>query len=387
MDSVYFDNASTTAVDNRVMEAMLPYFTRHFGNADSAHQMGRTTKVAIEDAREKIAKLIGAEPSEIIFTSGGTESDNAIIKGVIAATRKKEIITSPIEHHAVIYPAESMKMQGIRVTYLQPDHNGVIHPEQVEEAINDETAIVSLMHVNNEIGSINPIKDIAAICRAKKVTFHSDTVQSVGKIPVNVKDLGLDALSISAHKIYGPKGIGVLYVKNGTPWIPWLQGGSQERRRRGGTSNVAGIVGLSTALEFAVNEMDKHLDHFKMLRETVIKELNQSLKDRYLINGPNQGGVPHIINLGFPTDLNSGLDGEMLLLNLDIEGICVSNGSACTSGAMEPSHVLKGIEIPDPIAKSSVRISFGKQNTKEDVLLFVEKLGNILDRMTNVPTS
>ncbi|MEX0944178.1 MAG: aminotransferase class V-fold PLP-dependent enzyme, partial [Balneolaceae bacterium] len=189
------------------------------------------------------------------------------------------------------------------------------------------------------------------------------------------------------HKIYGPKGIGVLYVKNGTPWIPWLQGGSQERRRRGGTSNVAGIVGLSTALEFAVNEMDKHLDHFKMLRETVIKELNQSLKDRYLINGPNQGGVPHIINLGFPTDLNSGLDGEMLLLNLDIEGICVSNGSACTSGAMEPSHVLKGIEIPDPIAKSSVRISFGKQNTKEDVLLFVEKLGNILDRMTNVPTS
>lgn len=387
MESVYFDNASTTAVDNRVMEAMLPYFTRHFGNANSAHQMGRTTKVAIEDAREKIAKLIGAEPSEIIFTSGGTESDNAIIKGVIAATRKKEIITSPIEHHAVIHPAESMKMQGVRVTYLQPDHNGVIHPEQVEEAINDETAIVSLMHVNNEIGSINPIKDIAAICRAKKVTFHSDTVQSVGKIPVNVKDLGLDALSISAHKIYGPKGIGVLYVKNGTPWIPWLQGGSQERRRRGGTSNVAGIVGLSTALEYAVNEMDKHLDHFKILRDTAIKELNQLLKDRYQINGPNQGGVPHILNLGFPTDRNTGLDGEMLLLNLDIEGICVSNGSACTSGAMEPSHVLKGIEIPDSIAKSSVRISFGKQNTKEDVLLFVEKLGNILDRMQNVPTS
>jgi cysteine desulfurase len=385
MGSIYFDNASTTAVDERVMETMLPYFTHHFGNANSAHQLGRTTKVAIEDAREKIAKLLGAEPSEIIFTSGGTESDNAIIKGTVAATRKTEIITSPIEHHAVMHPAESLKMQGVKVTYLQPDSEGVIHPEQVQKAISDDTAIVSLMHVNNEIGAINPIKEIAAVCREKKVVFHSDTVQSIGKIPVNVKKLGLDALSISAHKIYGPKGIGVLYVKNGTPWIPWLQGGSQERRRRGGTSNVAGIVGLAAAMEYSIKEMDQNRAHFETLRNATIQGLEKELQGRFQINGPEAGGVPHILNLGFLSEGDSGLDGEMLLLNLDIDGICVSNGSACTSGAMEPSHVLNGIGIPDPIANSSIRISFGKHNSVDEVDFFIQKLSTILDRMVKTP--
>lgn len=385
MGSIYFDNASTTNVDERVMEEMLPFFTGHFGNANSAHQLGRTAKVAIEDAREKIAKLLGAEPSEIIFTSGGTESDNAIIKGTVAATRKTEVITSPIEHHAVMHPAESLKMQGIKVTYIKPDSSGVIQPEQVEEAISDQTAIVSLMHVNNEIGSINPIKEIAAICREKKVVFHSDTVQSVGKIPVNVKELGLDSLSISAHKIYGPKGIGVLYVKNGTPWIPWLQGGSQERRRRGGTSNVAGIVALAAALEYAIDEMDQVRAHYKTLREAAIQGLERELQGRYQINGPETDGVPHILNLGFLPAGDTGLDGEMLLLNLDIDGICVSNGSACTSGAMEPSHVLKGIGVPDPIANSSIRISFGKHNSVEEVEFFIQCLSKILDRMVKTP--
>lgn len=385
MGSIYFDNASTTNVDERVMEEMLPFFTGHFGNANSAHQLGRTAKVAIEDAREKIAKLLGAEPSEIIFTSGGTESDNAIIKGTVAATRKTEVITSPIEHHAVMHPAESLKMQGVKVTYIKPDSSGVIQPEQVEEAISDQTAIVSLMHVNNEIGSINPIKKIAAICREKKVVFHSDTVQSVGKIPVNVKELGLDSLSISAHKIYGPKGIGVLYVKNGTPWIPWLQGGSQERRRRGGTSNVAGIVALAAALEYAIDEMDQVRAHYKTLREAAIQGLDRELQGRYQINGPETDGVPHILNLGFLPAGDTGLDGEMLLLNLDIDGICVSNGSACTSGAMEPSHVLKGIGVPDPIANSSIRISFGKHNSVEEVEFFIQCLSKILDRMVKTP--
>lgn len=385
MGSIYFDNASTTNVDERVMEEMLPFFTGHFGNANSAHQLGRTAKVAIEDAREKIAKLLGAEPSEIIFTSGGTESDNAIIKGTVAATRKTEVITSPIEHHAVMHPAESLKMQGVKVTYIKPDSSGVIQPEQVEEAISDQTAIVSLMHVNNEIGSINPIKKIAAICREKKVVFHSDTVQSVGKIPVNVKELGLDSLSISAHKIYGPKGIGVLYVKNGTPWIPWLQGGSQERRRRGGTSNVAGIVALAAALEYAIDEMDQVRAHYKTLREAAIQGLDRELQGRYQINGPETDGVPHILNLGFLPAGDTGLDGEMLLLNLDIDGICVSNGSACTSGAMEPSHVLKGIGVPDPIANSSIRISFGKHNSVEEVEFFIQRLSKILDRMVKTP--
>lgn len=385
MDSIYFDNASTTIVDPRVMEKMLPYFTHHFGNANSAHQLGRTTKVAIEDAREKIAKLLGAEPSEIIFTSGGTESDNAVIKGTVAATRKTEVITSTIEHHAIIHPAESLKMQGVKVTYLEPDSKGVIQPEQVLNAIGNDTAVVSLMHVNNEIGSINPIKEIAAICREKKVVFHSDTVQSVGKIPVNVKELGLDSMSISAHKIYGPKGIGVLYVKNGTPWIPWLQGGSQERRRRGGTTNVAGVVALAAALDFCIHEMEQNRAHFEELRNTAIRGLERELKGRYQINGPSGEGVPHILNIGFLPEGDGALDGEMLLLNLDIDGICVSNGSACTSGAMEPSHVLKGIGVSDPIAKSSIRVSFGKYNTVEEVELFTQKLSKILDRMVKTP--
>lgn len=381
MEPVYFDHAATTPVDQRVLDAMLPYFKEDFGNANSAHQLGRTSKVAIEDARELIARLIGAEPSEIIFTSGGTESDNAILKGVVAATRKTEIITSPVEHHAVIHPAESLKRKGVTITYLEPNSDGVITAEQVAEAISDKTAIVSLMHVNNEIGSVNPIQQIADVCREQNVPFHSDTVQSIGKLPVNVKELGMDSLSLSAHKIYGPKGVGVLYVKNGTPWIPWLQGGSQERRRRGGTTNVTGVVGLAKALELCTREMSDHQKLFIHLRQVAIKELEKKFSGKFQINGPSKGGVPHILNIGFKTSGEKGLDGEMLLLNLDIDGICVSNGSACTSGAMEPSHVLKGIGVSDAVANSSIRISFGKSNTEEQVHYFIEKLDSILERM------
>lgn len=384
MDSVYFDHAATTPVHPDVLEAMLPYFTDQFGNADAAHQFGRDCKVAVEDARELIAKLIGAEPSEIIFTSGGTESDNAIIKGVfgaLSAAGKTEIITSPIEHHAVIHPAQSLKRMGAEVTYLQPDSSGVIHPEQVAEAISDKTAIVSLMHVNNEIGSINPLKEISAICRERKIPFHSDTVQSIGKIPVDVNELGIDSLSISAHKIYGPKGIGVLYVKNGTPWIPWLQGGSQERRRRGGTSNVPGIIGLAKAMEIATSELEENTTRFNQLRLALLDGLTDRFGDRFTINGPVTGGVPHILNIGFKTGSESGLDGEMLLLNLDIEGVCVSNGSACTSGAMEPSHVLQGIGQSEAISNSSIRISFGRSNTQDQIGIFLDKLEGILERM------
>ena len=387
MDSVYFDHASTTPVDEKVLEEILPYYKHQFGNANSAHQFGRATKVAIEDARELIAKLIGAEPSEIIFTSGGTESDNAAIKGVVNATRKTEIITSPIEHHAVIHPAESLKMQGCRVTYLQPDSTGLITPEQVQKAISDDTAVVSLMHVNNEIGTILPIKEIAAVCKEKKIPFHSDTVQSVGKLPLNVKELGVDLLSMSGHKIYGPKGIGLLYVKNRTPWLPWLQGGSQERRRRGGTSNVAGIVGMAQALKHCVENLESYQKHYETLRNVLLNGLEEKFSGRYQINGPVYNGVPHIINLAFSIEgSEKGLDGEMLLLNLDIEGICVSNGSACTSGAVEPSHVLNGIGLPDKLANSSIRISFGKDNTVEQVRFFLDKLENVLNRMTKVPS-
>lgn len=389
MDTVYFDHASTTPVDEGVLNEILPYYKHQFGNANSAHQYGRATKVAIEDARELIAKLIGAEPSEIIFTSGGTESDNAAIKGVVNANRKTEIITSPIEHHAVIHPAESLKMKGCRVTYLQPDAAGQITPEQVDEAISEDTAIVSLMHVNNEIGTILPIKEIADVCSNHKVPFHSDTVQSVGKLPLNVREIGVDLLSMSGHKIYGPKGIGVLYVKNRTPWLPWLQGGSQERRRRGGTSNVAGIVGMAEALKYCTDHLEAHNEHFNILRNELITGLEKKFSGRYRINGPKSNGVPHIINLAFPVDdtaSEKSLDGEMLLLNLDIEGICVSNGSACTSGAVEPSHVLKGIGLPDKLANSSIRISFGKDNTVEQVHFFLDKLESVLNRMVKVPS-
>lgn len=381
MDSIYFDHAATTPIDDRVLDAMLPFLKENYGNANSAHQLGRTSKVAIEDARENIAKMLNAEPSEIIFTSGGTESDNAIIKGVIAGTGKKEIITSPIEHHAVLHPAEALESEGVTITYLQPNEKGIITADQVANAISDETALVSLMHVNNELGSINPVKEIAAVSRERGVTFHSDTVQSIGKIPVDVKEIGLDALSVSAHKIYGPKGIGVLYVKNGTPWEPWLQGGSQERKRRGGTSNVPGIVGLSKAMEIALDEIEENANHFQTLRDFAIEKLQEKFGDRFYVNGPKTGGAPHVLNVAFLSPEKKGLDGEMLLLNLDIEGICVSNGSACTSGAMEPSHVLSGIGLSQERSNSSIRISFGKHNTREEISYLVEKLEGILDRM------
>lgn len=382
MQTVYFDHAATTPVDERVLEHMKPYFTRHFGNANSTHQVGNEAKVAVEEARETVAELIGAEPAEIIFTSGGTESDNAVIKGVLEATGKSEVITSPLEHHAVLHTVEDAKRRGCRPVYLEPDSRGIVTPEQVEEAIGEDTALVTLMHVNNEIGSVNPISGISEVCRKHGVPLHSDTVQSVGKIPVNVDDLGVDFLSISGHKIYGPKGVGVMYMRYGSPWMPWMHGGSQERRRRGGTLNVPGIVGLAKALELVMEERDRHQEHFRGLRERLIGGVSERFNGQVTFNCDPEHGVPHIINMGFSDGNGGGLDGEMLLLNLDVEGICVSNGSACTSGAVEPSHVLSGIGLDEEIANASIRISLGKDNTEEDVDYFLESLEKVVDRMT-----
>ena len=386
MKTVYFDHAATTPLDERVLEAMKPYLTEHFGNANSPHQMGNKAKVAVEEARETIADIIGAEPAEIIFTSGGTESDNAAIKGTINATGKKEVVTSQLEHHAVLHAAEALKKDGIQPVYAEPEPNGIIRPEKVEEAISENTGIISLMHVNNEIGSINPLKEISEVCKKHNVPFHSDTVHSLGKLPVDVDDLGLDFLSMSGHKIYGPKGIGVLYMRHGTPWLPWMHGGSQERRRRGGTLNVPGIVGLAKALELCVNNMEDHRQHFKKLRKRLIDGLDNAFGDRYQVNGCNKNGVPHIINLSF-TDTQKGLDGEMLLLNLDVEGICVSNGSACTSGTVEPSHVLDNIGLDNSVANSTIRISLGKDNTVEDIDYLLEKLDVVVNRMMSTATA
>jgi cysteine desulfurase len=388
METIYFDHAATTPVDEQVLDTMLPFFKSEYGNADSIHQFGQRAKVALEDARESVAGIINAEPSEIIFTCGGTESNNAAIKGAFEVSgNKMEIISSPIEHHAVFHTIECIKRQGGKPVYLTPDQNGFITAEQVRDAISENTAMVSLMHVNNELGTINPIKDIAAVCREKGVPFHSDGVQSAGKIPVDVKDLGVDFLSISGHKIYGPKGVGVLYVRNGSPWVPWMTGGSQERRRRGGTSNIPGIVGLAKALEIITARMEDHRSHYLELRKYLIQKMDLVFGNLYQINGPADGGVPHIINIGLKQTGDTKLDGEMLLLNLDIEGICVSNGSACTSGAVEPSHVLTGIGLDEDIADSSIRISFGKDNTIREIDRFVEALQGVLDRMMVVARS
>ncbi|MCP9290361.1 cysteine desulfurase family protein [Gracilimonas sediminicola] len=385
MRTVYLDHAATTPLDDRVLEAMLPYLKENYGNANSPHHLGQKSKVVVEDAREKVAALIGAEPSEIIFTSGGTESDNAVIKGVLAISGdKKEVITSELEHHAVLHTVELAKMQGVKPVFAPSKDCGTITADAVKKSITENTALVTIMHVNNEIGTINPLKEIAEVCKEHGVPLHSDTVQSLGKIPLNVKDLGIDFLSGSAHKIYGPKGTGIMYVKNGSKWIPWVHGGSQERRRRGGTLNVPGIVGFAKALELAVEEMDEHQKHFKKLRALLLKEMDTNLEFNYNVNGPQNNGVPHIVNLSFSDEQGKYIDGEMLLLNLDIEGICVSNGSACTSGAVEPSHVLNGIGMEDGLAKSSIRVSFGKQNTEEDVRYFVEKLDTVLKRMFTV---
>ncbi|MEO1023437.1 MAG: cysteine desulfurase family protein [Bacteroidota bacterium] len=382
MDTIYFDNAATTPLDERVLEAMLPYMKSHYGNANSAHHLGQKTKVIVEDAREQVAATIGAEPSEIVFTSGGTESDNAVINGVLAVSgNKKEVVTNELEHHAVLHPIEFSKMRGFTPRFAQPIDCGTITAQAVADVITDQTALVSIMHVNNELGCINPMKEIAEVCKEHDVLFHSDTVQSLGKIPVHVDDLGLDFLSGSGHKIYGPKGIGIMYVRNGSKWIPWMTGGSQERRRRGGTLNVPGIVGFAKALELAVQEMEGQQQHFGRLRSSMLNKLQTSDTYTFAINGSEENGVNHILNLSFFDTDGKGIDGEMLLLNLDIEGICVSNGSACTSGAMEPSHVLTGLGLEEGKARSSIRISFGKQNTEEEVTYVADRLDATLERM------
>jgi len=382
MKAVYFDHAATTPMDNRVVETMQPYFSGIYGNANSTHQFGREANVAVEEAREKIAEIIGIEPQNIVFTSGGTESDNAIIKGVVEATGKTEIITSAIEHHAVLHTVDYLKHNGIKPVILEPNALGIITPDQVREAITDQTALVSLMHVNNEIGSINPIHEIANECHEAGVPLHSDTVQSLGKLPVDVQELGVDFLSASGHKIYGPKGIGFMYISDDAPWKSWMHGGSQERNRRGGTLNVPGIIGMAKALELCQSERAQHTEHFTKMKHKIVKGIHNQFPDLAHFNGDLENGVPHILNISFQDTEGNALDGEMLLLNLDVEGICVSNGSACTSGAIEPSHVLMGLGMSAEKAKSSIRISMGKDNTEEQVDFFLEKLEEVIERMT-----
>lgn len=379
--TIYLDHAATTPVDPRVVDSMLPYFTNHFGNASSIHEQGREANVAVEEARQKVAAAIGAEPKEIVFTSGGTESNNAALRGSVEATGKRRVVTSNAEHHAVLHTAEHLSQTGAELTILPVGTDARITPGQLADSVDDDTAIVSLMYVNNEVGAINPIPKLADVCHERGVLFHSDTVQAIGKIPVNVDDLGVDFLSMSAHKFYGPKGVGALYIRNGTNWTPWMIGGSQERKRRGGTLNVPGIVGLGRALELAVEEMEQNTKHIHHLQQQLYRGIAEKFPGLIHLNSDPINGMYNIVNISIAAGPGRTVDGEMLLLNLDIEGIACSNGSACSSGAVEPSHVLKAIGLDPEVARASLRFSLGKDNTEDDITYTLDRLEAILDRM------
>jgi cysteine desulfurase len=372
MRRVYMDHAATTYVDPRVVQAMLPYFTECFGNASSLHSFGREAKEALEHSREIVAKALGASPNEIFFTSGGTESDNLAIKGVIYANRNKNhIITSIIEHHAVLETCNSLQEQGVEVTYLPVDKQGFVSLNHLEDALTEKTGLVTIMHANNEIGTIEPIKEIGKITRERGVYLHTDAVQSFGKIPTNVNDLNVDLLSISGHKIYGPKGVGVLYVREGVKIEPVQHGGGHERGMRSGTENVPGIVGLAKAVEISQAEMGKESQRLTRLRDKLIKGVLE-IEDSWL-NGHPTKRLPNNSNFSF-----SGIEGESLILRLDARGVAASTGSACSSGSGAPSHVLTSIGLTPEQANGSLRLTLGKCNTEEDVDYVLKVLPEIV---------
>lgn len=387
MERVYLDHAATTPLDPDVLSEMKPHMTEHYGNASSVHQLGRQARVTLEESRERIAACIGAEPNEIIFTSGGTESDNLALKGVISArsteNRPAGFITSASEHEAVLQPAERLAEQRHPVSILEPKQHGAVLPEQVEEAIEDRTALVSLMHVNNETGVETDIRAISAICHEHDVLLHCDAVQSVGLYAPDVNDLGVDLMSISGHKFHGPKGIGALYVRSGVDLGPLVEGGSQERDRRGGTENVPGAVGLAEALERAVENAEERFGRLRSLQQRLIDGLDRAVSGPYVLNTPVGDATvsPHVVNVSFPPDGGEPVDGEMLILNLDMEGVLVSAGSACTSGALEPSHVLTSLGLDRETASAAVRFSLGTATTEEEIDFAVDKLQTVLARM------
>lgn len=364
MRYVYADNSATTKVDPRVLEKMLPYFTEVYGNPSSLYSIGGKAKQAVESARENIAKNLGAKsPSEIYFTSGGSESDNWAVKGVahaLASKGKKHIITSKFEHHAILHTCAALEKEGFEVTYLDVYENGIVHPEDVENAIREDTALVTIMYANNEIGTIQPIAEIGEICRKHGVLFHTDAVQAAGYCKINVVEQNIDLLSITAHKIHGPKGCGLLYARRGVKLNNLIDGGAQERNRRAGTENVAGIVGLDAAFQLAVDSMDERNAKLTKMRDRLIDGLLKIERSR--INGDRVHRLPGNVNMCF-----EGIEGESLLLRLDLKGVQASSGSACTSGSLDPSHVLLSIGLPHEIAHGSMRLSFSDENTEEDI--------------------
>lgn len=377
---VYLDYAATTPLRPEVYKAMEPYLIEKFGNPSSIHHFGKETKIAIEEAREKIAKAIGAKNDEIIFTSGGTESNNMAIKGIALALSEKgkHIITTPIEHHAVLEPCHFLEKLGFEITYLKVDKDGIVDPDELRKAIRKDTILISIMHANNEIGTIEPIEELSKIAREFDIYFHTDAVQTVGHIPVNVDTLGVDLLSLSAHKFYGPKGIGALYIRKGTRIYPLIHGGEQEQRKRAGTENVAGIVGMGRAIELAILELEKEKKRLSDLRDYFISEIERRIPDVYL-NGHRIKRLPNNINFSF-----AYIEGESILLNLDLEGIGVSTGSACSSRSLEPSHVLSAIGLPTELAHSAIRFTLGLYTTKEDLDYTLDILEKTVERLRSI---
>ncbi len=373
----YLDYAATTPTHPEVIKAMLPYFTDAFGNPSSIHSYGQEAKGAAEEARVKVANLINARDEEIVFTSGGTEADNFAIKGVAFANenRGNHIITSPIEHHAVIETCKFLERRGFRITCLSVDEYGLVHPHDVKKAITDKTTLISVMHANNEIGTIAPIAEIGKVAKEAGICFHTDAVQTVGHIPVDVDELEVDLLSMSAHKLYGPKGVGALYVRKGTKLAPFMHGGEQERKRRASTENVPGIVGFGKAAELARQEISEEAERLTCLRDQLVTGLQERI-EHVRLNGHPTMRLPNNINLSIDY-----VEGESMVLNLDLEGICVSTGSACSSSSLEPSHVLLATNLSHEQAHGSLRFSLGKWTTEEDIERVLDILPNIITKL------
>lgn len=374
---VYADNAATTRVSDEVLNSMLPYFTERYGNASSIYKLGRDAQRDIEIAREKVAKALNASPNEIFFTSCGSESDNWAIRGVcekLASKGKKHIITSVFEHHAILHTCQYMEKHGYDVTYLPISKDGFVNPEDVRNAIREDTAIVSIMYANNEIGTIQPIKEIGAICHEKKVIFHTDAVQAVGNVPIDVKEQNIDILSLSGHKIHAQKGIGAIYIKKGLALPNLIFGGAQERNKRAGTENVPAIVGLGTAIEIATANIPEKAEKVTAMRNRLIDGILKLPKTR--LNGSRENRLPGNCNISI-----EGVEGESLLLKLDLNGICASSGSACTSGSLDPSHVLLALGLKHEVAHGSLRLSISDENTDEDIDYILEVVPKVVEQL------
>lgn len=377
MRRVYLDHGATTPVRKEVIEAMMQVHSEVFGNPSSIHSFGRPARKLIEEAREKVAQAIGADPKEIIFTGSGTEADNIAIIGGARANQKKgkHLITSVVEHHAVLDAFKSLEKEGFEVTYLSVDGEGAVSVEEFQNALRDDTILVSVMHANNEVGTIQPVEEIGKICRERKILFHTDAVQTVGKVPVNVKEINCDFLALSGHKIYGPKGIGALYMRRGVRVQPLYHGGGQERKLRPGTENVANIVGLGVAIEHAVAEMPAESARLEKLRDRLIEGVLGSIEETRL-NGPRTKRLPHNANISIEY-----IEGEALILSMDMKGMAVSSGSACTSGSLDPSHVLMAMGLTHTTAHGSLRMTLGHSTTDEDVDYVITELKPIVDKL------